>query len=471
MKEEEEKEEKDILNLFTELDIDNDGMLSIAELEKACARMGMDTCTLALAEFRRAWNEQAESHGEEERDSLTSNEFRDVVKTYENAARLEFKRQKRLAHYKSERTGEMLSHDMYFDRDDVRDIFKDKFVNDESELDKFVDLVFERVDMNRDDKISFAEFVLWAVMKRSTDLETLYEDYRSALDIGEDVTPPARGRRRANNLGFLVAGAGAGILSRTATAPLERLKLLLQTSETRVHILPKVFDLVKSEGLRSLWRGNLANCMKVAPAKALKFASYEQVKNMICKNPKRATAVENFTAAGGVSLVTGVGVFPLDTLKTRLSVMSHKSTVTQAASDLYRVHGIRGFFFGVVPSMLSSVPFSGMNMAVFMTQKQMYKDRYNYADIEPLPPHICVLMSVVSTLSAQLVAYPLYCIKANLQAGQGKSNLTGEFRKVIRQRGVFGLYSGLSMNFLKALPAVAVTFTVYEQAKSMMGLA
>ena len=210
--------------------------------------------------------------------------------------------------------------------------------------------------------------------------------------------------------------------------------------------------------------------MKVAPAKGLKFASYEKVKKMICKNEKHATVTENFVAAGSVSLVTGVGVFPLDTLKTRLSVMNTKSTVTQAALDLYKVHGVRGFFFGVIPSMMSSVPFSGVNMAVFMEGKEIYKDYFNYADIEPLPAHACVLMSVVSTLSAQLIAYPLYCIKANLQAGEGKKSLTGEIRRVVQNKGFFGLYSGLSMNFIKALPAVAVTFTVYEQAKSMMGL-
>lgn len=453
---------EDISNLFRELDVDNDGALSISELEKACSRMGMSTCTMALSEFRKAWKGKS---------ALTLSEFEQVVESYESVARLEFKRQKQLARFRSENSRTGLNHDMYFDRDDVRDMFRNKFVNDEKELEKFVDLVFERVDMNRDDKISFAEFVLWAVMKRSTDLETLYDDYRSDLDIGEDVTPPSRGKRANHNLGFLAAGAFAGVISRTATAPLERLKLLLQTSSQRdVPLMSRITNILSKEGVRSFWRGNLANCLKVAPAKALKFASYEQVKNVVCKNPKRATVVENFFAAGSVSLVTGIGVFPLDTLKTRLSVMSTKQTVSQAALDLYKIHGVRGFFFGVVPSMMSSVPFSGMNMAVFMKGKQVYKDRYMYNELQPLPAHACVIMSVVSTLSAQLVAYPLYCIKANLQAGEGNRNLIGEIRRVVSQKGFLGLYSGLSMNFIKALPAVAVTFTVYEQAKSMMGL-
>ena len=73
-------------------------------------------------------------------------------------------------------------------------------------------------------------------MKRSTDLETLYEEYRSDLDIGEDVTPPSRGPRKAHNLGFLSQAPSQDASLRTATAPLERLKLLLQTSSTNIRI-------------------------------------------------------------------------------------------------------------------------------------------------------------------------------------------------------------------------------------------
>lgn len=244
--------EDDVSNLFKELDVNNDGSLSISELEQACTRMGMSTCRLALEQFRKVWIEK--TGVESDRDSLTLKEFKAVVESYESVARLEFKRQKKIAHFKSERSGETLNHDMYFDREDLRDMFRDKFVNDESELEAFVDLVFERVDMNRDDKISFAEFVLWAVMKRSTDLETLYEEYRSDLDIGEDVTPPSRVQRKAHSFGFLVAGAFAGILSRTSTAPLERLKLLLQTSSTKIGIVQSLFGIMKREGVRSLWR-------------------------------------------------------------------------------------------------------------------------------------------------------------------------------------------------------------------------
>ena len=62
-------EEQDISNLFKELDTDNDGSLSIAELEQACSRMGMSTCTIALQQFRKVWVER--SGVEKDRDYLT----------------------------------------------------------------------------------------------------------------------------------------------------------------------------------------------------------------------------------------------------------------------------------------------------------------------------------------------------------------------------------------------------------------
>ena len=69
-----EEEEQDISNLFKELDADNDGSLSIAELEQACSRMGMSTCSLALEQFRKVWVER--SGVEQDRDYLTVRTFK-----------------------------------------------------------------------------------------------------------------------------------------------------------------------------------------------------------------------------------------------------------------------------------------------------------------------------------------------------------------------------------------------------------
>ncbi|GKU87978.1 hypothetical protein SLEP1_g2299 [Rubroshorea leprosula] len=78
----------------------------------------------------------------------------------------------------------------------------------------------------------------------------------------------------------LVAGGVAGGVSRTAVAPLERLKILLQVQNPHnikyngtIQGLKYIW---RTEGLRGLFKGNGTNCARIVPNSAVKFFSYEQ---------------------------------------------------------------------------------------------------------------------------------------------------------------------------------------------------
>lgn len=78
-----------------------------------------------------------------------------------------------------------------------------------------------------------------------------------------------------------MAGAVAGAVSRTATAPLDRLKVVLQVQQSKQRISDTFKFLLKEGGWSSLWRGNGINVLKIAPESAIKFMAYEQVKSYI----------------------------------------------------------------------------------------------------------------------------------------------------------------------------------------------
>lgn len=132
------------------------------------------------------------------------------------------------------------------------------------------------------------------------------------LDIGECLTVPDEFSEQEKLTGMwwkqLVAGAVAGAVSRTGTAPLDRLKVFMQvrvlerptpssrhgplertpkspclaaqvhaSKTNRLNILGGLRNMIQEGGMRSLWRGNGINVLKIAPESAIKFMAYEQV--------------------------------------------------------------------------------------------------------------------------------------------------------------------------------------------------
>ncbi|KAF6236640.1 mitochondrial carrier protein-domain-containing protein [Scenedesmus sp. NREL 46B-D3] len=78
----------------------------------------------------------------------------------------------------------------------------------------------------------------------------------------------------------LVAGGVAGGLSRTAVAPLERLKILMQVQgNDRIYkgVWQGLVHMCKTEGMRGMMKGNWTNCVRIIPNSAMKFFTYEQL--------------------------------------------------------------------------------------------------------------------------------------------------------------------------------------------------
>ena len=70
------------------------------------------------------------------------------------------------------------------------------------------------------------------------------------------------------------------------------------------------------------------------------------------------------------------------------------------------------------------------------------------------------------------VAYAKDDVRIDWQmfVGANGVGMTELLSTIVRTEGVKGLYRGLWPNFLKVLPAVSISYVIYEHAKNHMGI-
>jgi len=235
--------------------------------------------------------------------------------------------------------------------------------------------------------ISFEEWRDYLLFHPSADLADIIASWRhnTCMDVGEDIGVPDDFSDQDLISGMwwrhLVAGGWAGAVSRTCTAPLDRLKIMLQVHGGRKSLSIKdAFSyMLREGGWRGLWRGNGINVIKIAPESAVKFAAYDFFKRLIRGDADRELKLsERFCAgslAGGVSQTV---IYPMEVMKTRLALRktNEYSGIFDCAKKLYKNGGVAVFYRGYIPNLLGILPYAGIDLAVYETLKQKYLSRF-----------------------------------------------------------------------------------------------
>eukprot|EP00198_Chlamydomonas_reinhardtii_P001041 XP_001690376.1 mitochondrial substrate carrier [Chlamydomonas reinhardtii] len=272
-----------------------------------------------------------------------------------------------------------------------------------------------------------------------------------------------------------LSGALSGAISRTATAPVDRLKMLLQTHDGAKGLsLRQGWQKMMAEGsIKSFFKGNGANVVKIAPETALKFTLNDSIRSIVAQDPDKVRLRER-AISGGISGAIAQGLlYPLDTIRTRLAVSPTNTYngILHAAYRIRRDEGVAAFYRGLTPSMIGILPFAGVDIALFEAFKEILYEKY-----DGRPPHMAIVgAGMLSSSIAQVVSYPLALVRTRLQAhgagGQVKyRGMVDVFRKTIRNEGVRGLYKGLLPNLLKLAPAAGIGWFVFEETKLALGV-
>lgn len=344
-------------------------------------------------------------------------------------------------------------------------------------------LFVERVDKDNNGVITFEEWRDFLLLyPHEATIENIYHYLERVclVDIGEQTVIPGGISKHVHATRYLIAGGVAGATSRTATAPLDRLKVVLQVQTTQARLMPAVRDIWKEGGLLGFFRGNGLNVLKVAPESAIRFYTYEMLKGFIANAKGIEAKADIGTAgrlfAGGLAgAVAQTSIYPMDLVKTRLQTYDKGGRVPNLGTlsrDIWVQEGPRAFYRGLFPSLLGIIPYAGIDLTVYETLKDMSKKYILDGEPGPLVQLGCGTIS--GALGATCV-YPLQVVRTRMQAQRCNSDtaykgMGDAFRRTFQHEGFRGFYKGIFPNMLKVVPSASITYLVYETMKKSLDL-
>lgn len=286
----------------------------------------------------------------------------------------------------------------------------------------------------------------------------------------------------------LAAGGTAGGISKTIVAPIERVKLLLQTQDANPAIksgkiarytgIGNCFTRVASEqGILSFWRGNTANVIRYFPTQAFNFAFKDTIKKAFpAYDPKKEfgkffmTNLASGGAAGACSLLI---VYPLDFARTRLAADIGKQSAREFTGlvDCLRKVATRGgpmaVYQGFGVSVQGIIVYRGAYFGLYDTAKQVVFEDEKKANV-------LAKWAVAQTVTAcsGIISYPFDTVRRRLmmQSGGKEKMYNGTidcWKKIAANEGSGAFFKGALSNVLRGAGG-ALVLVLYDEIKKVI---
>jgi len=302
----------------------------------------------------------------------------------------------------------------------------------------------------------------------------------------------------------LLAGGIAGAIAKTAVAPLDRTKILMQVSQMygwtshRGSVFSSMKVIWNTEGLTGFFRGNSATVARIMPYAAIQYTVFENANEQLSKHVfgnESKHPLKRFMAGAMAGCSSVALTYPIDMTRTVLAVRTNSSNggrrpgLIETLSSVSRERGITGLYRGVYPTLVGVVPYAGISFLVF----GQLKKRADVSGFSTRQPFLTSLFcGGTAGLVAQCFTYPLDLVRRRLQALHNPEKMTRQERAflraaktnqsliqfsirkavayILRTEGYSGLYRGISINFMKTAPAMAISFTAYDAVRKAFGV-
>jgi len=275
---------------------------------------------------------------------------------------------------------------------------------------------------------------------------------------------------------FALSGAAA-VISKTAAAPIERVKLMVQNQDEMLKsgrldkaytgVLDCTKRILSEEGVIPFWRGNLANCLRYFPTQALNFAFKDKIKAQFKPTKQDGGMIrlgKNVASGGLAGALSLCFVYSLDYARTRLA-NDTKSAKKGGGSerqfnglfDVYKktmaTDGVSGLYRGFVISCVGIVVYRGCYFGFYDTLKPMVLG-------EDAGVLSSFLLGYAVTVTAGLCSYPIDTVRRRMMMTSGEAvKYSGSIDctvQVMKNEGILSFYKGAGANILRGMAGAGV---------------
>jgi solute carrier family 25 phosphate transporter 23/24/25/41 len=186
-------------------------------------------------------------------------------------------------------------------------------------------------------------------------------------------------------------------------------------------------------------------------------------------------------------MISQFAVYPIDTLKFRMQCetvsggLRGNRLILDTAKKMWRQGGMHAYYRGLPMGIVGIFPYAALDLGTFEYLKRALAVRNaqirgcHEADAQPGGFATAAIGGFSGAFGASMV-YPLNLLRTRLQS-QGTvlhprtyTGIMDVTRQTIKGEGVRGLFKGLTPNLLKVVPAVSITYVVYDKSKKALNL-
>jgi len=296
------------------------------------------------------------------------------------------------------------------------------------------------------------------------------------------------GSMRKDGTGFWIdffAGGISAAIAKTAVAPIERVKLILQVQDISKQIsadkkyngiVDAFVRIPQEQGFASLWRGNLANVIRYFPTQALNFAFKDTYKKVFLGGVDKHTQfwrhfMGNLASGGAAGATSLCFVYPLDFARTRLAADVGKGSnrefngLADCLLKIFKSDGFLGLYRGFIVSVQGIIIYRAAYFGFYDTCR----------DFLPNPKQTSFFVSwgiaqVVTTI-AGIVSYPFDTVRRRMMMQSGVpveqriyKNTAHCWMMIAKQEGSAAFFKGALSNIIRGTGG-ALVLAFYDEIK------